>query len=324
MKSNWKVKVARLWEAWRHYPELRNRIAAVPAGRTIFLSGAPRSGTTWLAKMLAASGIWYVHEPFSPKKGRWDRSFQFREAIKPDPKVDDFFAEVLRGGFRRALKVPYADQALMPVRWIPTPAKRMLIKDPLACLLTQYLTTRFDLQSLLLFRHPAGYVSSVHRLGWPRGAFLRHFLNDARLMDLHLAPYQHLLKRYADEDSVESAAVLHGALNKTLWDFVEAGVGKPVLFESVCRDPIAQLESLFSALGLPYDESVAAFHRQACFGESKSIADYHPHSVVRNSLDMVDGWKKQVRGDELLRIREIWRAFGVPLYSDDSEWCATS
>ena len=38
------------------------------SGPPILVTGAHRSGTTWVGKMLAlAPGIGYVHEPFSPR-----------------------------------------------------------------------------------------------------------------------------------------------------------------------------------------------------------------------------------------------------------------
>jgi hypothetical protein len=48
------------------------------AKRPILVTGAPRSGTTWVGKMLAlAPGVGYVHEPFNPRfsAGCFDRYF---------------------------------------------------------------------------------------------------------------------------------------------------------------------------------------------------------------------------------------------------------
>ncbi|HUH21151.1 MAG TPA: hypothetical protein VLZ09_04715, partial [Gaiellaceae bacterium] len=48
------------------------------AKRPILVTGAHRSGTTWVGKMLAlAPGVGYVHEPFNPRfsAGRFDRYF---------------------------------------------------------------------------------------------------------------------------------------------------------------------------------------------------------------------------------------------------------
>lgn len=284
------------------------------------MTGTHRSGTTWLAKMLAASGIWYVHEPFSPQKGRWSRSFDFRRSEHHDPAVDALFSEVLAGGFRSALNLPNSDHPLMPLRLFRPKFQRILVKDPLACLLTEYLTRRFKLQTLILFRHPAGFVSSVCRLGWPRGAFLKQFLADEVLMASHLDPHRKLLERYAPEDSIASASVLHGALTNVLWNFVQKGVGTAIQFEELCNNPIVQLESLFAKLKLPYSEEVRETHRLACLGIPQAIDAYHPHSVNRNSMVMASSWKAELSQTEVQQIRGIWEQFDVPLYRRENDW----
>lgn len=317
---NWRLLAGRLRDAWLAYPEARKRYAAIPPGPNILLTGTHRSGTTWLAKMLAASGIWYVHEPFAPKKGRWPRSFEFRESGRVDPAADEIASDVLRGGFRAALNLPNADHPMMPLRLFRPRFDRLLIKDPLACLMTEYLTSRHGFQTLIIFRHPAGFASSLQRLGWPRAAFLRQFLADESLMAAHLEPYRALIEKHSKEDGIASAAVLHGALNKVLWHFVQAGVGTAIQFESLCRDPLEQLRNLFGLLELPYDDIVRETHRQACFGQSRSVDSYHPHAVARNSLAMADSWKLQLPQDDVRAVREIWEMFDLPMYRDHQEW----
>lgn len=317
---NWRLLAGRLRDAWSEYPATRRAYAAIPEGPNIFVTGTHRSGTTWLAKMLAASGIWYVHEPFAPMKGRWPRSFEYRNSSSPDQNVDALFDEVLGGGFRAALNLPNADHPWMPLRLFNPGFKRMLVKDPLACLLTEYLTTRYRLQTLILFRHPAGFVSSVHRLGWPRGPFLQQFLQDGPLMAEHLARHRKLLEKYSGEDSIASAAALHGALNTVLWNLVKQGIGSPLYFEALCADPMEQLRQLFEELGLPYDDRVRSIHQEACFGKESRVEAYHPHSVARNSLAMADSWKSQLTPAEVRSIREVWEAFDLPMYRDDADW----
>lgn len=317
---NWRLLAGRLRDAWQAYPGVRRRYLAIPEGPHIFVTGAHRSGTTWLAKMLAASGIWYVHEPFGPKKGRWRRSFRYRRSAVPDPAADALFDEILTGGFRAALNMPDADHPLMPLRLFNPGFKRLLVKDPLACLMTEYLTRRYNLQTVILFRHPAGFVSSVNRLGWPRGSFLQQFLEDEPLMAEHLAPHRALLEKYSGEDSVASAAVLHGALNCVLWDFVKQGVGTPLHFEALCADPLEQLRQLFQVLALPYDDHVRAAHHAACYGKKTHIDAYHPHSVSRDSLSMASSWKAQLGHGDIARIRGIWEAFGLPMYQSEADW----
>lgn len=321
---NWKLALGRLRDALRSYPEARRRIAAIPAGSPIFLTGTHRSGTTWLAKMLAASGIWYVHEPFNPNKGRWPEAFTYRNAAQADPQIDALVREVKAGGFRAALNLPDADQPWMPLRFMHPRFSRLLIKDPLACLLASYLGRRHGMQTLVLFRHPAGFAESICRLGWPRGEFLRQFLADEALMADHLHPYRALLQRYAAEDSVASAAVLHGALNQVLWDGCKGGSGRPLVFEEICADPINQAERLFAEIGLPYDERVRRDHERLCLGARRELDDYRTHAVERNSMAMAESWKSRLKVGQVDCIRSIWNEFDVPLYREDSDWALSA
>jgi hypothetical protein len=270
--------------------------------------------------MLAESGIWYVHEPFSPLKGRRPRPFEFREPTRRDAEIDDLFSEVLAGGFRSALNLQNADHPLMPLRLLPAKFDRILVKDPLACLLTEYLTKNFGLQTLILFRHPAGFSASVSRLGWPRGSFLRTMLADEALMGAHFERQRTLLERFADEDSLASAAVLHGALTRVLWSCAERRIGTAVLFEEVCTDPLPRLQALFELLGLPYDDRVREAHRKACLGKVLPVGDYHPHAVSRNSRAMARSWTTELDEQGARMVRDIWDQFEVPLYQEQSDW----
>jgi len=318
----WKLAAGRMLGALRDYPRMRRRLASVPSGLPIFLTGTHRSGTTWLAKMLAASGIWYSHEPFSPGKGRWPEYFTYRRPAQADEAVDALMREVLAGGFREALNLANADKAWMPLRILPPRVARRMVKDPLACLLAPYLCQRFELQTLVLFRHPAGFCASVSRLGWPRGEFLRKFLNDGPLMHDHLGPYRSLISRFSGEDTIASAAVLHGVLNKVLWSTVANGMAQALVFEELCADPIERCRSLFDGLGLPYDDQVRAQHVALCLGRAREVGEYRPHAVARNSLAMAATWRDQLDQAEVRQVRQIWDEFEIPLYRQASDWAS--
>lgn len=318
--SSLKLIVGRLYSAWRDYPAIRRELHALPPGPPIFVSGTHRSGTTWYAKMLAARGLWYIHEPFNPNKRVWQTHFPYAARGTSAPEVDRLMRSVLGGGFRQALMFENTDHPLMPLRLFPQPVNRIMIKDPLACLLTDYLTSRFQFQTTILFRHPAGFAASVCRLAWPRGEHIRRLLDCQPLMDDHLTPYAALLERHADTDTVASAAVLHGALNTVLWHFAQAGIGQWFRFEDVCQDPIAHFESQYRKLGLPFNDDVARTLEVNCFDRPRSIETYHPHAVRRNSQAMAESWKQQLTVDNVSQIREIWEQFEIPLYRDSNEW----
>jgi hypothetical protein len=318
--SSLKLMAGRLSSAWRDYPAVRRELRALPPGPPIFVTGTHRSGTTWYAKMLAARGLWYIHEPFNPNKRVWQTHFPYVARGTSAPDIDRLMATVLDGGFRQALMLANTDHALMPLRLFPQPVRRIMIKDPLACLLTDYLTSRFGFQTTILFRHPAGFSASVCRLAWPRGEHIRRLLDCQPLMSDHLDQHAHLMESHAGTDTVASAAVLHGALNTVLWHFAQAGVGEWFRFEDVCLDPISHFESQYQRLGLPYNQDVARTLEVNCFDRARSVETYHPHAVRRNSRAMADSWKQQLSADEVARIRDIWEQFEIPLYRDDQEW----
>ena len=315
-----RVLAGSLRDAWLAYPRDRRRILSIPSGKPIFLTGTHRSGTTWLAAMLAASGIWYIHEPFNRNKGRWPGAFAYRSVDIADSETDRLFSDVLAGGFRSALHHSHASHALTPLRLLPIRPNRIFIKDPLACLLTEYLTTRFDLKTLMLFRHPGGVCSSLMRLNWPTAKFLRQFLSDEALMIRFFHPFRDIMSRYAGSDSVASAAVLHGALTHANWQITTTGLAEPLYFERFCADPLNELSALFERLGLPYTAETRVFHKSACFGTGPDPERYSTHAVVRNSIAMADAWKGRFDAGEIATIRGLWSEFGVPLYLDDESW----
>ena len=316
----WKLTAGQLLDAWTSYPAMRRRLKGMPPGQPLFLTGTVRSGTTWIARMLAVPGLWLVHEPFNPSKGLWKEPLTYRRPDEVDPTVDRLVMRILRGGARQALDLPRAQHPLMPLRLFPQPFRRILLKDPMGCLLTAYLSERHGFRSLVVFRHPCGFVASIVRLGWPSAGFVGKLLGCRPLIEDHLAPLVPLLREHSGKDTVESAAVLHGALNLVLWNTVSRLSLRPVRFEDLCRAPLESFETLFAELSLPYSSEVRQVHEKLCFSESRPAGGHRAHEVERRSGDMADAWKGQLSPGDARRIRGIWEQFRIPLYASDADW----
>jgi len=316
----------RLWlgkqvSAWLDYPSARRRLDNVPPGPAILITGTPRSGTTWVAKMLAESGLWYVREPFNPNNGLWQEEFTYVDGQEKRKAVDRIMRGLLRGKYRQTSGLPWTEHRLMPLRLLPQPVNRVLIKDPIACLLSRYLTRRFDLETLVLFRHPAGFAASIRRLRWPCAPVIRQFLACEPLMAKWLRPYRHLMERVAGKEGIEAAAVLHGCLNTVLWGYVqESGRMRRLVFEDLCDSPIQNFRRIFEDLGLPYDERVRRSHMEFCFAEKPGRTAYRPHNVRRLSRSMASRWRGELGVEQVKRIRSIWMRFAIPLYRSDGDW----
>lgn len=293
----------------------------MPPGNPILVSGTHRSGTTWFAKMLSVPGLWYVHEPFNPNKGIWKKSFQYAPPEIDCPRINRFVDALLAGRYRRLANTPSVEHRFMPWRLVRPPIKRVMIKDPIACLLTGYLTQKYELTPLVLIRHPAGFVSSIVRLGWPCGKFLEEFLANQDLMDDHLSQRQSTLERYVERDDLEAAAALHGALNFVIcrqarnFDKIRL-----LQFEQLCESPIESFKKLFLDLNLPYDDSTRQMHEMLCLSGSNDPAEYRTHEVSRRSRAMASSWQRQLTHPEIERVRRVWDEFEIPYYSSDDDW----
>ncbi|MCC9601230.1 hypothetical protein LOC67_11795 [Stieleria sp. JC731] len=271
--------------------------------------------------MLADPGLWYIHEPFNPNKGFWPDEFSYVPSGESSPEVDTYFSGLLSGRYRGTSLYPNTDLPWMPLRLIRPPIRRVLIKDPLACLLSPYLADRFKLRTVVLFRHPAGFVASVLRLGWPIAKFIQQFLSNDGLMADHLSRHSELLTKHQFGSDAPAAAVLHGSLNTVLWNLIQKRPGTDwYRFEDLCENPIARFQQVFATLGLPYTEHTRLRHESLCFRGDSDPASYHPHSVRRLSLAMGTSWKDELTSNQVNQIRDIWEQFEIPLYQGLDDW----
>jgi Sulfotransferase family len=303
------------------------------SGRPILVTGAHRSGTTWVGKMLAlAPGVAYVHEPFNPGTQAGISSAPF----------DHYFTVVTAEnearytpGLRRTLALDYALGA--EFRHMRTPRdlmrsvrdswsfelsrrarKRPLVKDPIALLSAEWLAERFGMDVVVLVRHPAGFAASLDRLGWEHS--FATFLDGDGVPEI-LRPYEDEIRTQAKEpgDVLEQAAVLWRILYGTAagyrerhpdWIFVR--------HEDASTDPAGTFERLYEQLGLELTATARDRIVRASDAENP-VEGRSPHAVDLDSAGAAGRWRTQLApaAVELLRerTRDVWPSF----YSDE-DW----
>ncbi|HVM41011.1 MAG TPA: sulfotransferase, partial [Acidimicrobiia bacterium] len=151
------------------------------ARRPLLVTGSHRSGTTWVGQVLAGTGAYaYVHEPFNASLfprlthirlgGHYTYVTEANETAYLE-SVTDVLAH--RFPFREQVReVRTPQQAAKLVReWGRSTARRLggrpaLVKDPIALFAAEWMAQRFDVDVLVMVRHPAAFVSSIKRLGW--------------------------------------------------------------------------------------------------------------------------------------------------------------
>lgn len=240
----------------------------------ILLTGAPRSGTTFAGHIIALAGnVGYVREPFNSDFGLHGLPHQFLylyEGMADEATYRDMAASLVAGraafkrmpvrgantrrqALGRALFGSGTHYSYMKARYNPQ-VSRYLFKDPMACLASQYLHDQFNVQVIIMVRHPLPTIASMRRVN------LDHRLDDL-VAQKYL--YQTYLKdilggvRLERISSLERRALLWSCLYYMLYNFSKDHEGYIVLpHEHLAHQPQSAMQSLFGQLGLEFDSHI--------------------------------------------------------------------
>lgn len=319
MLSPLKLAAGQAWSAWRRYPAIRRDLTAARPGPPILVTGMYRSGTTWVGAMLAPAGLWHLHEPFNPNRGLWQDELAYATAADRRPDIDDLVRGLVRGRHRAVLRLPHAGHWFTPLRLLPFEPARVLLKDPSAALLSEYLVRQHGVRALVLFRHPAAIVRSFLRLEWPTGSLVQGLLSSSHLMDDWLAPMESSMMEAVGRRDAVSGTVLYACVARVLLGFVSRNPESMtrLTFEELCGDPVTAFRSLYEMLDLPYDDRVRDVHVRLSSADEERD---RPFVVTRSSAKVAQRWRRETSKGELETIREVWSRFRLPLYPAPADW----
>ena len=300
--------------------------------KPILITGAPRSGTTWAGRMIKrAPLVRYVHEPFnisgSPcwcgnNFNYWfqyvspGNSYRFEEHLK-----HTIYPAYSRVGLINLLTEIMKSRRVRPLSKYLQAHRfhRVLVKDPIAVFSAETLERMFNMDVVVLIRHPAAIVSSYKALNWTHP--FSHFLHQPELMEEHLAPFQAEIEDFAKNqyDIVDQAALLwkliHYMIIKyqkkhTDWVFVR--------HEDLASDPIQGYRNLFNRLELPFSEHIRG-EIQAHSWQAQLSDTTRPYTIKQNSSQVISKWQKYLTPADVTRIRKRVEEVSSHFFSHD-EW----
>ncbi len=206
------------------------------SGKPILVTGSHRSGSTWVGRMIAESpAIAYIHEPFhiQHRKGICGAEFKYwftyisyenESVFYNDLKRTIEYAYNLSGelkakNFRKDLWDILREYCKFLI--FRTLNFRPLIKDPIAVFSAEWLASKFDMEVIVLIRHPAAFASSLKRLNWKHP--FSDFLSQPLLMKDHLYPFENEIKQYSEEeyDIIDQAILLWKLIHKMIIKYKE-------------------------------------------------------------------------------------------------------
>jgi hypothetical protein len=126
----------------------------------------PRSGTTWLARLLAtAQGVALTgREPMNPR----GRQYRLAGTVSGWTRMREPSAAQLRA-LRRSHRglTPLVYSRYGRRQWAaPLPRTRIVVKDPFAMLSMPAVAAGTGATLILVYRHPAAALASYRRMGW--------------------------------------------------------------------------------------------------------------------------------------------------------------
>lgn len=245
--------------------------------RPLLVTGLPRSGTSWVGKMLQASGeVVYVNEPLNPghppghSPGVLDATVTHRfQYICDDddaqwrPAFERTVA--LRYGVGRELRANRGAYDLARMAKYATAftagrlkGRRALVDDPFAVLSTRWFAERLGTDTVLLVRDPVSLLGSWKKLGWT--THFHELLEQPLLVRDHLGPYvERMRATVGSPDWLARVALLWEATYASVAPLAEALPRVHLVrYEDLAGDPVPAFRDLYARVGLTWSPEAEA------------------------------------------------------------------
>ena len=303
----------------------------------ILVTGSHRSGTTWVGKMLCASGeAFYVSEPFNvgtlgprwmpngfpywfyyiPLEGRADLKKSLQKVIKLRYPL---FKNVLRIRSLRHCGRMARDWTLSVYGRLCK--KRPLVKDPIALFSAEWLASEFEMKVIVMIRHPAAFASSLKRLNWQFD--FTNWLKQDLLMQNLLSHFQSQIQENArnKKDIIDQAILEWNVMYSVVHRYQQAHPDWMFIkHEELAANPLEGFKELYQYCGLTWNERARSTIKAYSNAKNvKEVSPSDPGTIRRDSKAAIKTWKQRLSKKEIERIR-VGTSEIASLFYDNAEW----
>lgn len=306
----------------------------------ILVTGGIRCGTTFLGRILSAERhVGRIMEPFNLNYGieGIDHWFPYiRSGSENEPAYTKMVYDLMQGTavykrtqLRNTKGNPVKTIAKLffrswpgylysQVKWNPA-IRRILIKDPIACMACEWLHQKFNMDVVIIVKNPTAFVASMKRLNW-------------KFSLAHLATHQPELYRemllpfFEGYDlsrltNIEEAALCWNMFYGVLGTFLSRNDKMHyVTLEDIAQNPERMVSELGEKLRLRLGRRT--FTRLALMTAAHNSADPSAgevHKLHRDSKTSVTRWKALLSSEEIDTVRRITQPVAAQFYNE-SVW----
>jgi len=190
--------------------------------------------------------------------------------------------------------------------------KRALMKDPIALFSAEWLTRRFNMDAIILIRHPAAFVGSIKAADWSHP--FNHFIEQPLLMK-RLEKYRDQIEEYSKENksSVDQAILLWNLIHYMIIQYQK---NRPdwlyIRHEDLSENPVDEFKKIYTKLNLDFSENIE--NKMRSFTQADSSK-----GIKRDSRSNRWSWKNRLTKEEIAIIKEQTYEIASVFYND-KDW----
>lgn len=316
------------------------KIATEKITNWIYVTGIPRSGTTFVGKVLSMPlEVDYIHEPFNPQCGiaGLDRWYPY---VRPtiDTEEMESFHEITKNLFsydfefkkyvprkdpwqRKLVKSLVGSRGEFYLRFAKLNPfhQAAVIKDPIGNLLTEYLHHNFQVKPVIVVKHPLSFIASLKRVNWwiqtswmteNQPDLVADYFSDE--LDFINREYESLLEGSAAYWRASYKVLLEQASKHPDWQVIT--------IEELSDNPLDVFQKLYRHLELPWSDSIQRKIMQLTQSGNNStdakggkVQDFN-----RNSKDIFAMRRKSLSDKERQAIFDIVQDVALKVYPESS------
>ena len=316
-------------------PSVRHRlIKMIIKPAPILVTGAHRTGTTWVGRMLSANPrTAYISEPLNVLH----RPGILRACVKhwytyiTDKNESAYllaFNDLLRFHYHLFDEIKSLHSSKDFFRMGRDLGiflqgrlfhQHPLLKDPFAVFSVPWFVERLNCRAIVTVRHPAAFASSLKRLNWSFD--FNDLLDQPLLMQDYLEPYRKDMQAVKADDVIGQASLLWTMIYRVVHSVRQRIPSIQVVrHEDLSLDPVSGYRALYESLDLNFTPRVEQAILNSTSSENpKEVSRKKVHAVKLDSRANLDNWKRRLTSDEIVRIRAVTEEV-AHLYYPEVNW----